>query len=392
MSRGAVTKAGDFAGRKVLIVVTEDWAFLQHRLPIGRALRDAGADVVIAARVRADADRIRAAGLRVAPIRLARSGRNPLYDLLTLYDLIKLYRRERPDVAHHVALKPVLYGSVAAWLTGIPSIVNALGGMGFLFIATSPAARVLRGAVQILYRLLLNRRNTRVILQNPDDMAQLADAAKVRRDRLTLIRGSGVDIDHYKPGTPTDGPPIAVCAARMLRDKGIVELVEAARLLKSRDVAIRIRLVGPTDDNPASIPEDVLTRWAAEGAVEVVGPSDDVAGEYARASIAVLPSYREGLPKTLLEAAAAGLPMVATDVPGCREICRDGETGLLIPARTAEPLADALERLAKDPDLRRDYGAAARRLAVTEFSDRLVVRQTLDLYRTLLENQSTPRD
>jgi glycosyltransferase involved in cell wall biosynthesis len=381
-----VTETTDLAGKKVLIVVTEDWAFLLHRLPIGLALRDAGADVVVAARVRADADRIRATGLRVAPIRLERSGRNPVYDLRTLCDLVKLYRRERPDLVHHVALKPVLYGSIAAWFTGVPAIVNALGGMGFLFIATSPTARILRGAVQVLFRLLMNRRNTRMILQNPDDMNLLSDAAKVHRDRLVLIRGSGVDIDEYKPGTPADGPPIAICASRMLRDKGIVELVEAARLLRSRGVAIRIRLVGPTDDNPASISEEILTRWAAEGAVEVVGPSDDVAGEYARASIAVLPSYREGLPKALLEAAAAGLPMVATDVPGCREICRDGETGLLVPVRTVEPLADALERLATNPDLRSRLGTNARRAVEQDFAEPIIVKQTLDLYRRLLDD------
>lgn len=381
-----MTETTDLAGKKVLIVVTEDWAFLLHRLPIGLALRDAGADVVIAARVRADADRIRAAGLRVAPIRLERSGRNPLYDLRTLCDLIKLYRRERPDLVHHVALKPVLYGSIAAWLTGVPAIVNALGGMGFLFIATSPTARILRSTVQVLFRLLMNRRNSRMILQNPDDMNLLADAAKVRRDRLVLIRGSGVDIDEYKPGAPAEGPPIAVCASRMLRDKGIVELVEAARLLKDRGIAIRIRLVGPTDDNPASISEEILTRWAAEGAVEVVGPSDDVAGEYARASIAVLPSYREGLPKALLEAAAAGLPMVATDVPGCREICRNEETGILVPVRTVEPLADALQRLAVDAELRSRLGANARRAVEQEFAEPIIVKQALDLFRRLLDD------
>lgn len=380
-----MTDTTSLAGKKVLMVVTEDWAFLLHRLPIGRALRDAGADVVIAARVREDADRIRASGLRVAPIGLERSGRNPVDDLRTLRDLIKLYRRERPDLVHHVALKPVLYGSIAAWITGVPAVVNALGGMGFLFIANSPAARVLRSVIQLLFRVILNRRNSRMILQNEDDMDLLADTAKVRRDRLVLIRGSGVDTDAYVPGTPADGPPIAVCASRMLHDKGIVELVEAARLLKDRGVAIRIRLVGPTDDNPASISEDILVRWAAEGAVEVVGPSDDVAGEYARASIAVLPSYREGLPKALLEAAASGLPMVSTDVPGCREICRHEETGLLVPVRTVEPLADALQRMATNPDLRRRLGANARRTVERDFAEPIVVEQTLDLYQRLLD-------
>jgi glycosyltransferase involved in cell wall biosynthesis len=170
----------------------------------------------------------------------------------------------------------------------------------------------------------------------------------------------------------------------MLHDKGIGELVEAARLLKKRGVDLRVRLVGATDDNPASIDEALLAAWKAEGVVEVAGPSTDIPGEYARAHIAVLPSYREGLPKSLLEAAAAGRPMVATDVPGCREICRDGETGLLVPARTVEPLAAALEKLAADPALRARFGNRAREVAVAEFAEAIVVRQTLDLYRALL--------
>jgi glycosyltransferase involved in cell wall biosynthesis len=178
--------------------------------------------------------------------------------------------------------------------------------------------------------------------------------------------------------------PIAVCVSRMLHDKGIGELVEAARLLKRRRVPLRVRLVGATDDNPASIDERQLAAWAAEGAVEVAGHSTDIPGEYARAHIAVLPSYREGLPKSLLEAAAAGRPMVATDVPGCREICRHGETGLLVSARSVEPLADALEKLATDPALRERLGRRARHVAATEFSEEIVVRQTLDLYRSLL--------
>ena len=382
MSTDADNPPIDLSGRKILFLVSEDWYFLSHRLPIARAARDAGAEVVVATRVRERGADIEAEGFRLVPIELARSGRNPLHDLRTLLSLIALYRRERPDVVHHVALKPALYGSIAAWWTALPVMVNAFAGMGFVFISNGLFARLLRPVIAGLFRFLLNRPASRVIVQNPDDRALFTDRIGVAPQRITIIRGSGVDIETFRPqaNDPPD-PPLAICVSRMLWDKGIGELVEAARLLKTRGVAIRIRLVGPGDDNPAAIPQATLDAWADEGVVEVAGPSRDIAGAYAAAHIAVLPSYREGLPKSLLEAAAAGLPMVATDVPGCREVCRDGETGLLVPLRSIEPLADALEKLAADPALRTRLGNAARHAAETEFAEAIVIAQTLALYQ-----------
>ena len=372
------------AGRKVLILVSEDWYFCSHRLPVGKALREAGADVVVVTRIRDHAEPIRAAGLRLRPTQLDRSGVNPLHDRATIAELLRIYREERPDIVHHVALKPTLYGAYCAWRTGVPVVINALGGLGFLFMARSFRARLLRGVVRKLLGLLLNRPNSRTILQNQDDVNLLVEKVGVTPGNIIMIRGSGVDTEKFKPTPSPGGTPVAVCVSRMLHDKGIGELVDAARLLKRKGVGIRVRLVGSTDDNPASIDDAILAEWAAEGAVEVAGPSTDIPGEYARAHIAVLPSYREGLPKSLLEAAAAGRPMVATDVPGCREICRDRETGLLVPARTVEPLAAALETLATDPALRERLGTRARAIAVAEFAEEIVVRQTLDLYRSLL--------
>ncbi len=372
------------AGRKVLILVSEDWYFCSHRLPIGIALKKAGADVVVVTRVRDHALPILDAGLRLRPTQLDRSGINPLHDRKTIAELLRIYREEKPDVVHHVALKPTLYGAYCAWRTGVPVVINALGGMGFLFLARSLPARLLRGVVRLLLRLMLNRPASRTILQNRDDVNLLVEKVGVRRGNICLIRGSGVDTEKFRPTPEPAGMPVAVCVSRMLHDKGIVELVEAARLLKRKGVALRVRLVGATDENPASIDQTQLDAWAREGVVEVAGPSTDIPGEYARAHIAVLPSYREGLPKSLLEAAAAGRPMVATDVPGCREICRDGETGLLVPARTVAPLAAALERLAADAALRARLGARAREIAVAEFAEAIVVRETLDLYRERL--------
>lgn len=375
------------AGRKILILVSEDWYFCSHRLPIGIALKKAGADVVVVTRVRDHAGPILDAGLRLRETQLDRSGLNPLHDRKTIAELLQIYRDEKPDLVHHVALKPTIYGAYCAWRTGVPAVVNALGGMGFLFLARSLPARVLRSVVRLLMRFLLNRSNSRTILQNRDDIDLLTQRIGVKPGNICLIRGSGVDTEKFKPTPPPEGTPIAICVSRMLHDKGIGELVEAARLLKTKGIALKVRLVGSTDDNPASIDEATLAGWKAEGVVEVAGPSTDIAGEYARAHIAVLPSYREGLPKSLLEAAAAGRPLVATDVPGCREICRDGETGLLVPARTVGPLADALEKLATDPDLRRTLGKRARAVAVEEFAEDIVVNQTLALYGEMLSNR-----
>ncbi len=373
------------AGRKIVIVVSEDWYFCSHRLPLGKALHAAGAEVVVATRVRDHGDIIEQAGLRVIPIGLDRSGLNPLHDLGTLRELLGIYRRERPDLVHHVALKPTLYGALAARIAGVPAVVNALAGLGYLFSSRTPKARLLRPFARLGLRALVNRRNSRTILQNPDDIALFETELAARPDRLALIRGSGVDTDRFRPHPPPDGTPVAVCVSRLLWDKGIDELVAAARLLKQRGTDIKVRLVGPTDENPASIPRATLDRWRAEDVVDLAGPIVDIPGEYARAHIAVLPSYREGLPKSLLEAAACSRPMVATDVPGCREICRENETGLLVPARSVEPLADALERLAGDAELRARLGARARQVAEAEFAEKVVVAETLALYGELLK-------
>ncbi len=372
------------AGQKILYLVSEDWYFCSHRLPIARAARDAGAEVVVATRVQDNRSIIEAEGFRLVQIELSRSGRNPFHDAATLNSLINLYRRERPDIVHHVALKPALYGSIASWLTGIPSMINAFAGMGFLFISEGLFARAVRPIVRVAFRFLLNRPTSRVIVQNPDDFALFTNTIGISPERITIIKGSGVDIEQYQPAPEPDGVPVAVCVSRMLWDKGIGELVEAARELRDRGTAIRIRLVGPVDENPAAIPMETISSWSKEGIVDVAGSSDDVAGEYARAHIAVLPSYREGLPKSLLEAAAAGLPMVATNVAGCREICLHNETGLLVPLKSSEALADALQTLAEDSSLRARYGREARALTETAFSEPVIVSQTIALYESIL--------
>ncbi len=377
--------AHDFSGRTILYLVTEDWYFWSHRLPVARAARDAGARVVVAARLADHRARIEGEGFHAVDMPFDRSGVNPLTDRRTIAAIRAAYRAERPDLVHHVAMKPVLYGSYAAWREGVPAVVNAMAGLGFLFVTRGAAGRLLRPAVRWTLRLACDRKGAAVIVQNDDDRQVFAHEIGVAAERVFVVGGSGVDVAAFAPTPEPPGRPVALFVGRLLRDKGVEELVAAAHLLRRRGVALRVRLVGGTDANPAAIPAATLDSWRREGVVEVAGPSTDVAGDYARAHIAVLLSYREGLPKALLEAAACGRPLVATDVPGCRDICRDGTTGLLVPPRNAEAAADAIARLAGDPALRARLGNAARELVVREFADARVAAETRALYARLLD-------
>jgi glycosyltransferase involved in cell wall biosynthesis len=363
---------------RVLYFVTEDWYFVSHRLPLAAAARDRGYEVTVATRVREDGAAIRAAGLRLIPFEISRGGINPLRELHTLLRLMRLYRRERPDIAHHVAMKPVLYGSIAARLSRTGRVVNALAGMGWLFTSTGGLASVLKPLVRpVLGRVL---RWGTVIVQNPDDERLVADLG-VPRSGIRRIPGSGVDLQRFCPAPEPAGIPVVVLPARLLWDKGVGEFVAAADILRKRGIDARFVLAGtPDPDNPASVPQQQVDAWVAEGAVENVGWIDDMPALLAASAIVCLPSYREGLPKALIEAAAAGRPIVTTDVPGCREVVRDGENGLLVPVRDAERIADTLQTLLLDPALRRRMGARGRDIAAAEFGLDAVVDQTLALY------------
>ncbi|EFO33999.1 glycosyltransferase [Roseibium sp. TrichSKD4] len=368
--------------KKLLFVVTEDWYFWSHRLPIARAASQAGWQVHVATRLADHRPRMEEEGFHVHAIDFHRSGLNPFRDIGTLISLVLLFSRLRPDLIHNIAAKPVLYGTMAAWLCRIPAVVNTMAGMGFLFSNENLKTHAARFLFMRALLMLGRQRGRNLILQNVDDRQMFLDAG-LSDKHVSLIRGSGVDLEQYPASDEPDDTPVAICVSRLLRDKGIYELVEAARLLKQRGIALRIRLVGSSDLNPSSIPEATLSEWSAEGAVEIAGHSDRIADEYGRAHIAVLPSYREGLPKSLLEAAASGRPIVATDVPGCREICLENETGILVPARESVELAYALERLALDKKLRQRLGRQARSLVEAQFSEEVIVAQTLELYRSM---------
>ena len=364
----------------LLFLVTEDWYFCSHRLPLARAARDAGWRVVVATRVRAHGALIEAEGFDLRPIGLRRRGIAPWGECAAILELVNLYRRERPAICHHVAMKPLFYGTLAALLAGVPRVVNAIAGLGFVFSSRSVRARVLRWPVRLAYRAALRPRRVQIIVQNAHDAHTVEDLG-IARDRIVTIAGSGVDTVRFAPSVEPPGPVVVAMVSRMLADKGVVELVDAARQVRARYPDMRVRLVGPPDpDNPASLPESRLRAWVEEGVVEWCPGTDDVPAIWARSHIAVLPSYREGLPKSLIEAAACGRAIVATDVPGCSDVVVHGETGLLVPPRDAAALARAIVRLAGDAALRRRLGEAARARVERLFAEPQVIAQTLALY------------
>ncbi len=289
-----------------------------------------------------------------------------------------------PDVVHLVTIKPVIYGGIAARLAGVPRVVAAISGLGFAFIQRGIAFTILRGVISVFYRLALGHPGTTVVFQNSADRDTVVRIAKLPIARTTLIRGSGVDLAVNRPVPRTRGEDVVVTmASRLLRDKGVVEYVDAARRLRGTGVNVRFLLAGdPDPGNPATVTAGELAEWRQLGIVELLGHCDDVNALFAASDVVVLPSYREGMPKVLLEAAACGRAVVTTDVPGCRDAIDPEVTGILVPARDPTALANAIERLARDATLRARYGAAGRALAEREFDLARVVEAHLQLYNT----------
>jgi glycosyltransferase involved in cell wall biosynthesis len=371
---------------RLLFLVTEDWYFCSHRLPVARAARDAGWRVSVACRVDRHRAEIEREGFHLIPLSLSRRSLNPLREAAALREIAAVYRRERPDVVHHVALKPVLYGSLAARLAGVPGVVNAFAGLGHAFSSRDPRRRVLRALVSRLLRLALRGARSKVIVQNRDDADTLVRGRIMGREDIVLIRGSGVDLGRFTPKPEPAGDGLVVLPSRMIWEKGVGEFVEAAERLRRDGCKARFALVGEPDaENPAAVPVEKLKEWKAAGAVEVWGRRDDMPAVLAQSWVVCLPSYYgEGVPKSLLEAAASGRPIVTTDMPGCRDVVLDGETGLLVRPRDADGLARALKTLLADPDLRLRMGAGGRRLAEREFSEAKVAQETLAVYRSLM--------
>lgn len=367
----------------LLYLVTEDWYFLSHRLPMASAARRAGYDVHVATHLNDAGGEIERHGFTLHDLAWRRGSMNP-FDLVSIILAIRaLYDRLNPDLVHHVALQPAIIGSLAASGRRFKRL-NALAGLGFGFTSRSAKATMIRPVLAALLRVLLKNPDASVLVQNPDDAAAIG-ALGVPKDHVFLIPGSGVDTGKLSSLPEPEGPITVAFVGRLLADKGIRMLIAAHDLLTAQGMPVRLLVAGDGDPaNPASISTSEIAQWKERPGVEMLGHVADIQSVWKRAHIAVLPSRREGLPKSLLEAAACGRPIVATDVPGCREIARDGVNALLVPPDDAPALAAAIRQLADDADLRRRFGDAGRRMVEAEFSSERIGEMTVALYDRIL--------
>ena len=359
------------------------WVFVSHRLPIARAAQEQGYAVHIAANRSAASAVIQAEGITFHPLHLSRSGRAPLQEFWSLVALFRLMRRIRPDLVHLVTIKPVLYGGIAARLLGLP-VVAAIPGLGHAFTGQGLANRCLQWFLLALYRWALGGRNCRIIVQNDSDAHTLQTIVRLPPEHLTLIRGSGVDLRDYAVEPEPTGPPVVAMAGRLLREKGVFDYIEAARLVRQHHPDVTFLLAGDLDPgNPSSLTPADLEAIRQEGIVEVCGFQRDIQALFFRSNLVVLPSYREGLPKVLIEAAACGRAVITTDAPGCRDAILPGVTGLLVPVQDPGALAKAIIQLIEDPGTRHGMGARGRALAEARFDIGLVIRAHLAIYGQL---------
>ena len=397
---GRVLPDGRVPRMRVLLFANTEWYLFNFRRSLAQMLRDQGHEVILCAPPGPYIRKLEELGFRCYAAPMGRRSLNPLRELRLVFWLFGLLQRERIEVVHGFTIKCVVYASLAGRLVslrgGLPVRINSVTGMGYVFSSEELSARILRPIVKSLFRFSLSGAGAHIILQNRDDLAFFIDTIGLAPERSSLIAGSGVDLQRFQPLTPTEitarnGSRVRVLlAARLLWDKGIAEFIEAARLLRAAGKDFELLLAGtPDPGNPSAVPEANVREWVHEGLVDWLGHIEDMPKLFRTIDVVVLPSYREGLPKTLIEAAACGLPLITTDVPGCREVIDDGVEGLLIPVRDGAALAAAITRLCEDAGLRRRQGEAARRRAVAEFDDRSVNERTIEVYRRTIRGNRT---
>ncbi|NHI01400.1 glycosyltransferase family 4 protein [Oceanimonas sp. MB9] len=374
--------------KEILFVVNVPEFFISHRLPLAVAAQAEGYKVHVASAAGKCVDEILSLGFKHHVIPFVRSGQNPLVELITVVKLISLMRRIQPDLVHLITIKPVLYGGIAARVAGVKSVVAAVSGLGTVFLASSRFGRLRKWLVTRLYGAAFKQQQLAVIFQNPDDRDTLLQADVLSTEQIRMIRGSGVALEKYPLCKEPEGRPVVVMAARLLRDKGVAEFVEAAQLLTQRELDVEMRLIGsPDPGNPTTVTPEELARWAEEGCVNLLGFREDIATQYAAANIVCLPSYYgEGLPKCLVEAAACGRAVVTTDHPGCRDAIIPNVTGLLVPIKDSVALADAIQRFVEDAQLRHRMGEAGRTLAEEVFAIEKIVSQHMEIYNELVSS------
>jgi glycosyltransferase involved in cell wall biosynthesis len=375
---------------RVLLFANTDWYLYNFRLSLALAIRKAGHEVVLTSPPGLYGQRLRELGLEWIPAPMERRSLNPFREASLVLWLRRLIAIHRIDLVHGFTIKCAVYGALAARSSGKVARVAAIAGMGYVFTSNGSKARVLRPFVRALMRLAFDGPRCRLILQNRDDASLLEAAGLVASDIVRMIPGSGVDCDRFSISENRSGEPRGqrlrvLFPARLLWDKGISEFVSAARSLLAEGRSIEFLIAGtPDPGNPAAVPVSTVEGWADEGSVQWLGHVDDMPTLFQSVDVAVLPSYREGLPKGLIEAAACGLPIITTDAPGCREVVTDGVNGLLVPVKNSAALAAAIARLHEDPALRARLGTAARERVLTHFDERIILDRTMSVYLELV--------
>jgi len=367
-------------------IVNDDKYFLSHRLPIGLELLKRGFKVHVIVGACNEKEKLKELGFIPHLIKISRKGKNPFRELAVLFQMIRVLKEIKPTTVHLVNIKPYLYGGIAARLTGVPNTVSAVAGLGGLFVPKSKKAKTLQILLKPLYKLAFNHPNQKVIFQNTYDRELLQSWIGLEPSKTVLIKGSGADISLYpfKP-EPINNPPVISLASRLLRDKGVIELVEAAKLLKKEGIKVTIQIIGEPDlENSNSLTQEELQNWHDTGLINYLGYRTDIAKLFSLSNIISLPSYYgEGLPKVLIEAAACGRAVITTDHPGCRDAIIKDKTGLLVPVKNSQALAKAIKKLIQQPQLRSEMGKAGRELAKQEFAIEKIVEQHLSVYEEL---------
>lgn len=372
---------------KIMFVTNDAWFFASHRLPIAERVITDGMEGVVVAQSDDSVQRLTRAGCRFIKWDLAPRGKSPIAELKAVLQLAGIIRREQPDIVHLVTIKPVLYGGLLSRLFSVPVCVYAISGLGAIFSNQGLVERALRTFIKPFYSFATGHKNSCIVFQNADNQKLFKQVMNRGAGSTTIIRGSGVDLNQYPYVAEPSGTPVVVMAARLLRDKGITEFVNAATLLKTRGVQANFKIAGGNlgQGNPAEYSEQELAAFSANSSVEMLGHQTDISSLFQGANLVVLPSYHEGLPKVLVEAGACGRAVVTTDVPGCRDAITPGETGLLVPARDSVALADAIELLLTDDVKRISMGKQGRSLVEATMRVESIVDQHLEVYRSLLK-------
>ena len=374
---------------KILYLVNVDWFFISHRLPIALESIKQGFEVHIACKITEHKNFLINQGLIVHELEMPRSTTNPISFLRTFAKIYFLLKMIRPDILHLITIKPVLIGGIAARLCKVPAVVAAISGLGFIYVASDIFARIRKLLISILYKISLEHPNIQIIFQNTSDLNEISKIVHLSEKKYVIIRGSGVNLDQYAnsiASSPLEPNPIVLMASRMLQDKGVIEFIKAARYVKTIIPTARFVLAGMIDkDNPTAVSEEFLISHEKEGHIEFWGHQENVSKLLQLSSLVVLPSYREGMPKILLEAAAAGRAVITTDVPGCRDAILENITGLLVKPKNYKSLADSIIYLLNEPSVRTNMGLEGRKLAFKKFNIEDVVSKHLRCYQELLD-------